>query len=458
MKKKTNLIAITLWLLILTAISSEETNAAASASLSQARNGTDSIPINPMNWVTGNLGTGTAHYTEGMSAPYRCIMTGLTIGFQVTLIIGYDVMNGGKHAIDYLTHYDRVLPHNFGFHNTPEVIDPLNSSGLSAGTPFTTYAIPAPSSSGSPVSGQPTASFNSLAAGERIMTLYNGTIDSIYYVSEGNLNSASSETRMAIVFTPASATVVLAWGGHIGSRIDWGYTGSSNPNSAGGISGSPFHMRLVSWNLNNLGNQDRSLSGATVGAPPGSPLPVELILFDAYSSGNTNILNWATGSEFNSSYFSLQRSSSITNFETIAMVNGAGNSSVIRNYSWTDNHPLNGVCYYRLVQTDYDGMQRIFSIVSARKDESSYPLYFVNTYPNPFSDEFSVTYHSDNKTATLMEIVDINGRHVYSEILNTVKGTNHFKFRDTDSLRDGFYFISLSQAGNKPVAKMIIKK
>ncbi len=61
-------------------------------------------------------------------------------------------------------------------------------------------------------------------------------------------------------------TAVLSWGGHIGSRQDWGFT-NGVPNSAGGISGSPYHMRLISWNLSNLGNQDRSLSAATVIAP-----------------------------------------------------------------------------------------------------------------------------------------------------------------------------------------------
>ena len=77
-------------------------NAAPGVNLNQARNGTDIAPVNPVAWVNGNLGTSNAHYQEGMSAPYQCVMTGLTAGVQVTLTIGYDIRNSNKNAIDYL--------------------------------------------------------------------------------------------------------------------------------------------------------------------------------------------------------------------------------------------------------------------------------------------------------------------------------------------------------------------
>jgi hypothetical protein len=137
------------------------------------------------------------------------------------------------------------------------VIDPLTGvSGVSGN--ITKWAIPAPSSVGSPVAGQPTDSFNALPAGERVMTLFGGTISNVAYNVEGDLTAAKSETRVDITFTVDSETAVLAWGGHIASRVDWGFD-NGDPMSAGGISGSPYHMRLIDWNLNNLGNQDRSL-------------------------------------------------------------------------------------------------------------------------------------------------------------------------------------------------------
>jgi hypothetical protein len=143
---------------------------------------------------------------------------------------------------------------------------PTSGTGVSAAV-FDTFPIPAPSSTGSPVAGQPTASFNALPAGERVMTLFGGDITAMAYVSQGSLTAAQAETRISVTFTVTSPNAVLAWGGHIGSREDWGFVGGV-PRSAGGISGSPYHMRTISWNLTNLGNTDRSMSAQAVIAPP----------------------------------------------------------------------------------------------------------------------------------------------------------------------------------------------
>ncbi|MEK7425348.1 MAG: hypothetical protein AAB131_16080, partial [Actinomycetota bacterium] len=65
--------------------------------------------------------------------------------------------------------------------------------------------------------------------------------------------------RVKVTFTAASLTAVLAWGGHIARAADWGVG-----NSATGISGSPYHMRLIGWSIGNLGQQDRSLAASAV--------------------------------------------------------------------------------------------------------------------------------------------------------------------------------------------------
>ena len=70
-----------------------------------------------------------------------------------------------------------------------------------------------------------------------------------------------SSTSITITFTATSATPVLAWGGHIADRKDWG----SN-NSALAITGSPFHMRVLALDGSG-GNQDRGLSSSAVVFP-----------------------------------------------------------------------------------------------------------------------------------------------------------------------------------------------
>src|SRR4029079_17122762 len=116
----------------------------------------------------------------------------------------------------------------------------------------TTFNIPTPISTklvgGMP---QPQTSFSALPPAERQIWIYNGTITGLSYVHNGDpppnpnygdLNASQSATRMTISFTANTATdpIVISWGGHIASSVDWGAG-----EAAGGINGSPYHTRLI---------------------------------------------------------------------------------------------------------------------------------------------------------------------------------------------------------------------
>jgi hypothetical protein len=91
-------------------------------------------------------------------------------------------------------------------------------------------------------------------------TLYGGTITGVsaYSYVAGTGFAGDKSARITITFTASVANPVLAWGGHISSRADWGAN-----NSAVAISGSPYHTRLIDLDGSG-GNQDRSLSAAAV--------------------------------------------------------------------------------------------------------------------------------------------------------------------------------------------------
>lgn len=237
----------------------------ASADLSQIRNGgvgcDDTVPNScndPADWVNGNAGASNAHYQEGQSIAYRMVMQNLTLGSHA-VVIEWDVKHSNANAIDFITHFQRVNEsiQPCGPANHPEDIVP----GCNAGS-FTTFDIPAPTGVNSPIAGLPQNAFNALPVAQRRMTMYNGTITSMVYTNpQGDLSTAQSSTRITINFTAANSTVVMAWGGHIARAVDWG-TG----NSASGISGSPYHTRLISLDGSG-GNQDRSLSANAVEPP-----------------------------------------------------------------------------------------------------------------------------------------------------------------------------------------------
>lgn len=95
--------------------------------------------------------------------------------------------------------------------------------------------------------------------------------------------------------------------------------------------------------------------GNDVTASFDSPLPVELISFNAREMEGDVKLSWASANEVNNDYYTLERSQDGRSFEAIAMVNGNGNTTEISNYTHMDKNPEAGLNYYRLKQTDFDG-------------------------------------------------------------------------------------------------------
>src|ERR1041385_2700855 len=99
-----------------------------SANIDQARNGTASAPISPVHFQNGNAGAQNSHYLEGHSIPYRVRLDGLTPGTH-TVVIGWDIRQGGKNALDYITSPNRLEPHSQFLPPHPaEVVDPLERS------------------------------------------------------------------------------------------------------------------------------------------------------------------------------------------------------------------------------------------------------------------------------------------------------------------------------------------
>jgi hypothetical protein len=97
-------------------------------------------------------------------------------------------------------------------------------------------------------------------------------------------------------------------------------------------------------------------------------LPIELLSFTPSIKPDRVELNWTTGSEINNDYFTLERSRDLYGWEVLGFVEGAGNSSVPLDYGFTDFRPLDGLGYYRLKQTDFDGKFKYYGPIAAHYD------------------------------------------------------------------------------------------
>ncbi len=86
-----------------------------------------------------------------------------------------------------------------------------------------------------------------------------------------------------------------------------------------------------------------------------STLAVTWLGFTAQLQGNGVVLHWGTATEQDTRDYMVQRSSNGTDWIDIGNVAAAGNSSSDRYYQYTDQKPLNGLNYYRLLQADLNG-------------------------------------------------------------------------------------------------------
>lgn len=225
---------------------------ASAASLEQCRNGSPASATGcttvggAEGWVTGNAGKANSDWAETQYVAYRMLFTGLpTDGTERTVIIGYDVLKSGIHAIDYLGTYNITAAAANPCAGVSGCTFAANSDGDSQ---FLIPVDPDVAAFGAPFAVMP-------ATGK--FTMWGGTITSVAYDLPGHVGE---ERQITVKFTSTVSNPVLAWGGHIAWRGEWG-----NGNSAGGITGSPYHMRLISLDGSG-GNQDRSLDADAVAA------------------------------------------------------------------------------------------------------------------------------------------------------------------------------------------------
>lgn len=178
-----------------------------------------------------------------------------------------------------------------------------------------------------------------------------------------------------------------------------------------------------------------------------SPLPVELVSFSGKHQNNVNIIEWSTAAEINSDYFTLERRSENGSFQAIGRIASAGNSSVLKKYSFTDRDVLN-LAYYRLVQVDLDGridISKTISVIAGRSKK-------ISLYPTISNDLIHVTMDLKNGELRKYKIVDINGQVMQTGILNS--SNSQLKVRD---LKNGQYFLQLLGANDEPQTIRFIK-
>jgi endonuclease I len=177
--------------------------------------------------------------------------------------------------------------------------------------------------------------------------------------------------------------------------------------------------------------------GDNLGTPCAAyTLPIELVLFEAQLKNGRVELKWITASETNNDYFSIERSKDGLDWDVILTMSGAGNSSSMTTYTSLDSSPLNGLSYYRLKQTDYDG-QFTYSSIKAI-DYQPFNSSQVKLFPNPTTGKIELT--GDPSELSVLSVVDMQGKDVTQSISIYRTGDSRVVL-DLEVLKSGQYII-----------------
>lgn len=186
-------------------------------------------------------------------------------------------------------------------------------------------------------------------------------------------------------------------------------------------------------------------------------LPVTLISFDGMNQGSTNLLHWATNSETDNDYFTIERSVNGFDWEVVGTVDGSGTTSSQHFYELRDNTPYFPVTYYRLKQTDYNGIYEYFDVISVNADKAMEGDLISNVFPNPAESYVTFTYTGfDSQTALNVQVVDHMGSVVMNEDFNTFNGMP--STLRVDDLAKGVYQMVFTQGDRRVVKKLSIIK
>ena len=189
-------------------------------------------------------------------------------------------------------------------------------------------------------------------------------------------------------------------------------------------------------------------------------LPIELIAFSATALENQVYLRWTTASEENNSYYSIERSQNGETFESIGEMDGAGTSTSIRNYRFTDRAPVHGRSYYRLKQVDFNGnfsYSQIEGVLIVPKDD-----YSLNIRPNPVAKnevltiDYSLPANLNYTNPAIISIIDLRGIVMFKE--NVEQNKNALTVQ-TENFSDGIYLVVLEASdGTKTTKRLMISK
>ena len=183
--------------------------------------------------------------------------------------------------------------------------------------------------------------------------------------------------------------------------------------------------------------------------------PVEWLSFEAKWEGQNASLSWATGSESQSDYFSVERSTDAVAFTQVGTVAAQGNSTTRSDYQFTDPAAgNNATLYYRLRQVDIDGAFSYSNTVELSSPGAG-SQWQLSVYPNPANDIINVEYSGpQTSTGTTVRVMDLQGRTIQTIALPAPGAAVQVNVSGWPA---GTYLLTVGEGGQS-VSKRLVKQ
>ena len=218
---------------------------------------------------------------------------------------------------------------------------------------------------------------------------------------------------------------------------------SSNAKILHGGGGNNTYIEVDGTKVWTAGSSSGSITGPAI--YPAGAMPVLLAAFTAKTvEAGVVAIEWVTAGELNNAYFEVQRSTDMSNFETIEKINGKGTTMNTSTYTAIDYNVPSGSVYYRLVQVDFDGTSTTYDAVAIDNKKESTTW---NIYPNPSNGAVFTTIEMANTTATI-SITDLSGKIVSAKNVSTFNTNEKINVLEgNENLKAGFYLVMI-ESGN----------
>jgi len=192
-------------------------------------------------------------------------------------------------------------------------------------------------------------------------------------------------------------------------------------------------VATMSFQTINIEIEGEGISARNVSFPYSTILPVKMVSFSAEQIQEKVKLNWATATEINNDFFTIERSSDDNQWNEIKKIKGAGNSTELRNYTSYDENPAAGTFHYRIKQTDFDGNTSYSEVRTIRNtgNTKSLSLFPVPNAGNTINIKGVKEYNKNELT-----LLTAAGNIIFATTLSTSSV-------ELPSLTTGIYFIRI---------------